>query len=255
MLAKEWLESAEKYEERLRAIQSLNPQIVEAILCEKNRIHSLFRELLPEFAERISVVITTEALVEHCAIFSWNNHLYILVSGALIGRPYDHPKEPGLKAWEWLAHHEKAHILGNHLPWFFHTRRLFRFTTLFCFFQKISLDIFDSNHVLSAIREPCLWFLGGTWLLQTFVGLVFEWQADLAATNAVKESLVLEDVQKTLHRMTSQSRKRWANPLLGWVRYIMSMLFQDPHPPWFARRWLLQRRLRSLKISVNQETE
>jgi hypothetical protein len=109
--------------------------------------------------------------------------------------------------------------------------------------------------VFSTIREPCLWFLGGTWLLQTIVGLVFEWQADLAATKAVKERSVLEEVQKKLHRMTIQARKRWANPLLGWMQYIMSMLFQDPHPPWLARRWLLKRHLRSLETFVSQETK
>lgn len=155
LLAKEWLESAEKYEERLRTNQSLNPQVVECILNERNRILLLFSELLPEFEKRISIVITTDTYVEHCAVFLWKKHLYVLVSAALIGRPYDHPEDKGLKAWEWLARHEATHIRNNHLFWFFHTRRLFRITYTICCISAIFVCLFASHQTL-ILLEPCL---------------------------------------------------------------------------------------------------
>jgi len=76
-LAKEWLDCAARYEERMRANKLVDQQIVESILQERNRIHALFQKLLPEFKEQISVVVTKEALVEHCAIFSWNKHEFV----------------------------------------------------------------------------------------------------------------------------------------------------------------------------------
>ncbi len=246
MLASEWLESAEKYEERLRLNKSLNSQVVEAVLQERNRIRTLFNELLPEFVGRTSVVITTDARVEHCAVFLWNDHLYVLVSGALIGRPFDRPEDTGLKAWEWLARHEIAHIRGGHLPWFFHTRRLFRLTYNFCGVLAILLSILASKHMVYTWLQPFLWLLGGLWVVQTIVSLVLEWQADLVATRSVRDPSVLEETEKSLYRMSLQARERWPFPL-GWIQYAVSMVLVDPHPPLAARRWLLQRSLRALK--------
>lgn len=251
LLAKEWLESAEKYEERLRTKKSLNPQVVEFILNERNRIRQLFSELLPEFENRISVVVTTDAHVENCAVFLWENHLYVLVSGALIGRPYDHPDDKGLQAWEWLARHEAAHIRNNHLFWFFHTRRLFRITYMICCVPAIFLRLFTSHQTLFIWLTPWLWLLGGFWLLQTIVGIVFEWKADLVATSSIKNSLTLEETEKSLHRMSLQASKRWPAPF-GWIQYALSMIFVDPHPPFVARRWLLRRRFRYLVAKDNQ---
>lgn len=245
MLASEWLESAEKYEERLRANQSLNPKVIEVVLQERNRIRALFNELLPEYVERISVVITTEARVDQCAVFLWNDRVYILVSGALLGRPYDHPGDTGLKAWEWLARHEIAHIRGGHLPWFFHTRRLFRLTYNFCGVLAILLSILASKEMAYVWREPFLWLLGGLWFVQTIVALVFEWQADLVATRSIRDPSVLEETEKSLTRMSLQARKRWPFPL-GWILYAVSMVLVDPHPPLAARCWLLRRSLRAL---------
>lgn len=243
ILAKEWLESAENYEKRLRSNQSLNLQVVESVLKERNRIHTLFSELLPEFSGKISIVITKNAHSEHCAIFSWNDHLYVLVSAALIGRPYDHPEDTGIKAWEWLARHEIAHIKGGHLSWFFHTRRLFKFTFILCCIEKFFLNLFPSNQALSTWLELSLWLLGTLWLIQTIIGLTFEWQADLTATYAAQDPIVLKEAEKSLHRMTTQPKKHW----FGWIQYAISLVFLDPHPPFAARRYLLRKRLLALE--------
>lgn len=251
LLAKEWLEDAQKYEERLQANRSLNPQVVEFILQERNRIRQLFSELLPEFENRITVVVTKDAQVESCAVFVWKNYLYVLVSGALLGRPYDHPDDKGLKAWEWLARHEAAHIRHQHLGWFFHTRRLFRIPYIICCLLTPFILLFTSQQTVSSWLTACLWILGGFWLLQTSVGLALEWKADFVATSSIKDQATLKEVEKSLHRMGQQAIKRWPAPL-GWIQYALSMLFLDPHPPLIARRWLLRRRLRYLDSQENQ---
>lgn len=246
MLASEWLKLANEYEERLRANQSLSPQVIEAIVQERNRIRALFSELLPEFADRISVVLTRDVHVEHCSIFSWNRHLYVLVSAALIGRPYDHPgDEDAIRAWEWIARHEVVHIREGHLPWFFHTRRLFRLTYLLGCISAIFLKVFASRQTLWIWLEPFLYLLGGLWVVQTVVGLLFEWRADLAATRSIQDPLVLRETEKSLYRMGLQARRRWMAPL-SWIQYAMSVVFFDPHPPFLARRWLLRRRVNAL---------
>ncbi len=245
MLASEWLEAAEKYEERLRVNKYLNSQVVDDVLQERNRIRALFNALLPEFVGRTSVVVTTDVRVEHCAVFLWNDYLYVLVSAALIGRPFDRPEDTGLKAWEWLARHEIAHIRGGHLPWFFHTRRLFRLTYNFCSVLAILLSILASKHMVYTWLQPFLWLLGGLWVVQTIVALAFEWKADLVATQSIIDPSVLEEAEKSLCRMSLQARGRWPFPL-GWIQYVVSMLLVDPHPPLAARRWLLLRSLRAL---------
>lgn len=248
MLASEWLKSAEEYEERLRANQSLSPSVLEAILQERTRIHTLFKELLPEFAERISVVVTIETQAENCSVFLWNRRLYVLVSAALLGRPYDHPEDKGLKAWEWIARHEAAHVRGGHLLWLFHTRRLFRISLNLCFIQWILLSLFAPKQVLSAWFEPALGILAGLWFIQTIVCLSLEWGADLAATRSVKDPMILDEVEKSLDRMTAQSKKRLPFPL-GRILYTISLVFFDPHPPLTARRWLLRRKRRALETA------
>jgi len=246
LLAKQWFESAEKYEERLRANTSLDPQIIELVIQERNRIHLLFTELLPTFAGRISIVVTVDGHAEHCSVFVWEKRLYVLVSGALLGRPYDHPNEPGLKAWQWLARHEAAHIRNNHLFWFFHTRRFFRIPYLLCGAAFLFLRLFASTEIFWNWAEPCLWILTGLWLLQTIVGLTLEWKADLSATASIQDKEVLEDAEKSLHRMGVQAKTRLPSPF-GWIQYLINIFFFDPHPPLRARRWLLQRRIRQLQ--------
>lgn len=252
VLAKEWLESAEKYEERLRTNPSLNQQVVEVILQERGRIRALFRELLPEFGECISIVVSTDTQVEHCAVFSWNDHLYVLVSAALIGRSCNHPTSNGFKAWEWLSRHEAAHIRDGHLPWLFHTRRLFRLTFVLCYTQWLLLKLFASRQMFYEWLEPSLWLLGGLWLIQTVVALALEWKADLIATRSVTDPIVLKETENSLARMGIQARKRFVFPL-GWIQYAVSLLFFDPHPPLAARRWLLRRRLRILESTGRME--
>ena len=246
MLAREWLESAEKYEERLKGNPAVSPLIIEAVLQERNRIHALFKELLPEFAGRISVVVTTDVQTENCSVFLWNERLYVLVSGALIGRPYDHPQDPGLKGWEWLARHEAAHVRGGDLWWLFHVRRLFRVPFKLCMVQWVLLSLFASKETLSAWLGPALGFLAGLWFIQTVVCLVLEWRADLAATRSMKDPLILDEAEKSLYRMTAQARKRLPS-ILGWIQYGISLLFFDPHPPLLARRWLMRRKRRALE--------
>lgn len=149
-LASEWLRSAEEYEERLRASKSLDPVVIEAVLEERNRICSLFNQFLPEFVGRTSVVILRDALVENCAVFVWEDHLYVLVSGALLGRPFDYPQDTGIKAWEWLARHEAVHVRKGHLPWFFHTRRFFRLGCRFCSALAVFLSLLN-------LKLMCVW--------------------------------------------------------------------------------------------------
>src|SRR5689334_8460373 len=84
-LAKEWLDCAQKYEESLRTNQFVNQQIVDSILQERNRIHALFQKLLPKFKEQISIVVTNDIRVEHCAIFAWNDHIYLSVGFVSLG--------------------------------------------------------------------------------------------------------------------------------------------------------------------------
>ncbi len=241
-LAQNWLDAAEKYEDRLKTNPSSSPQIVEAILQERHRIQSLFNELLPEFSNKISVVITPNALVEHLAIFSWDHRLYVLVSGALIGRPYDHPEDTGIKAWQWLARHEAAHIRGNHLPWLFHARRLFRFTSIFCCAGSLFLGLFASKEILNTWLILFLSLYGSTWIIQTITTLFLEWRADCKATEEIQDPSILKETEESLHRMNMQVR----NLPLGWIRYALSMIFIDPHPPFILRRWLLRRKLNAL---------
>lgn len=248
-LASVWLESAEKYEERLRANKSLSSQVIEAILQERNRIRTLFNELLPEFRERISVVITADAAAENCAVFLWDGHLYVLVSAALIGRPFDCPEDAGVKAWEWLARHEAAHIRGGHLRWFFHTRRLFRMALNFFAVFAIFFSMFYAGENGYSYLLLGLWILGGVWSLQTFVGLAFECNADFSANKSINDPAVLKEAEKCLYRMRLQAKSRWLFPF-GWLNYILSSVLVDPHPPLAFRVWLLRRRLRALKTSL-----
>lgn len=236
---------AEKYEQNLRASPSTDPQIVEFLVQERHRIFLLFSKLLPEFENRISIVITADVCVEHCGVFLWKNHVYILVSSALIGRPYDHPKDNGVKAWEWLARHEVAHIRNNHLPWLFYTRRLFLLTRKMCCVLAILLLPFTSHPQALTLLRPFLCLMGGSWLLQALVSVAFEWKADLFATLSIKDVVALEDAEKSLLRMKEQAIKRKPAPL-GWILYTLRVVLFDPHPPLMARQWLLRRRIASL---------
>jgi hypothetical protein len=251
-LAREWLDSAEKYEEKLRENVS-NPQLAEAILQEVGRIRALFTTLIPTYKDHISVVVMRDTHAEHCAVFSWKDHLYILVSAALIGRPIDHPQDQGLPAWEWLAHHELAHIRGGHLPWFFYTRKVFQWVSRFCLIMGSILFLFSSTESRQSWFKPFLWMTAITWLIQTFVGLFFEWKADLAATQAVNDPVVLKEAEKSLIRMSGQAVKRWPSPW-GRINYTLNMLFVDPHPPLSLRLWLLKRRQKSLEKAKKTET-
>lgn len=239
-LAAEWLEFAHQYENRL-ANSHLKPEIVEAILAERNRIHKLFRERLPEYQDRISIVVTNNT-AEHCAVLAWNNHIYVLVSGALIGRPYDNPDDTGIKAWEWLAEHEIAHIREGHLPWFFYSRRLFQFTSALVALH-ILLNMFAFKQLIAAYYWPHIGILVSTWLLQLIIILPREWKADLMATEAIDDPSVLIEAEKSLCRMTSQAKNR--RGLLGYINYYLSALFLDPHPPLAARRFLLKRKIKT----------
>jgi hypothetical protein len=241
--AKEWLDSAQKkYEESLRANKGLNPQIVDAILKERERIHALFQKLFPEFKDHISIVVTNEVRVEQCAIFTWDNHIYVLVSAALIARPIDHPESDGIKAWDWLAHHEISHVKFRHLPWLFHVRRLFRFSRLFLYISGILSCVLPFNPLLESWLNTSCWLFGSSWCIQTIVSLIFEYQADLQATRSIKDPLILEDAEKAISRMNSQAINSF-----GWLNYLYSSLFVDPHPPFALRKWLLRRHAQLLK--------
>lgn len=244
-LAKHWREAADNYEERLRAHTSLKPEVIEAVLTERARIITLFTDLLPEYKGRVCLVVTPDARAEHCAVFVWKKQLYLLVSGALLGRPFDHPEDPGYKAWEWLARHEAVHIQKRHLPWLFHTRRLLRLTYLIGIVPALFLRFLAPPEIVSNWLYPYLWLLGGFWLLQTTLGLALEWQADVVASAAIKEPAVIQDAEKSLVRMRAQAIARLPMPF-GWIQYIFSSLLVDPHPPLVLRLWWLRRRRRNL---------
>jgi hypothetical protein len=250
-LAKDWLECAQKYEESLRANKLVDPQIVDSILQERKRIHALFQKLLPEFKDQISIVITNDVCGEHCAIFSWNNHIYVLVSAALIGRPIDHPESNGIKAWDWLAHHEISHLKSGHLPWLFHVRRLFRLTILFLCSSSILSYVLPSNSLTESWLNTSLWLFGFSWCIQTIVSLIVEYKADLQATRSIADPLILEDAEKALSRMGSQAIRRFPQPL-GWLNYLLSLLFSDPHPPFVLRQWLLRKHAQLLKNDLEK---
>lgn len=248
-LAKEFQDSASRYEEILRANNQgneQNEQIAESILQERRRIQALFQRLLPEFKEKISVVVTKEILVEHCSIFSWNEHIYVLVSAALIGRPLVHPELPGTKAWDWLAQHEIYHIKSGHIPWLFHVRRVYRITRVFFLIPLIFSYVLPSNHLLDSWLNGSFWLFWAGWSMKMIVSLVFEYWADLQATRSIKDPLVLEDAEQSLNRMTSQAIKRFPQPF-GWLNYLLHLLFFDPHPPFILRQWLLRKHARLLR--------
>ena len=245
-LAKELLDSATIYEERLRANKLVDQQIVESVLQERSRIHALFQKLLPEFKEQISVVVTKEALVEHCAIFSWNKHIYVLVSAPLIARPIEHPESNAIKAWDWLARHEISHIKSGHLPWLFYVRKLFRFTALFFLIPCIFSYLLPSNHLIDSWFNKSLWLFWAGWSIKMIVTLVFETMADLQATRSIKDPSVLEAAEESISRMTSQAINRLAQPF-GWLNYLLHLLLLDPHPPFILRQWLLRKHARLLR--------
>jgi hypothetical protein len=245
-LAKEFQDSASRYEEILRANNQGNQQVVESILQERRRIQALFQRLLPEFKEKISVVVTKEILVEHCSIFSWNEHIYVLVSAALIGRPFDHPELPGTKAWDWLAQHEIYHIKSGHTSWLFHVRRLYRITKVFFLIPLIFYCVLPSNHLIDSWFNGSLWLFYAGWSMQMIVSLIFEYKADLQAARSIKDPLVLEDAEQSLSRMTSQAINSFPQPL-GWLNYLVHLLFIDPHPPFVLRQWLLRKYARLLR--------
>ena len=245
-LAKELLDSATRYEERVRANKLTDQQIVESILRERSRIHALFQKLLPEFKEQISVVVTNETLAEHCAIFSWNKHIYVQVSAVLIARPIVHPESTGIKAWDWLAQHEISHVKSGHLPWLFYVHRVFQLTILFFGIPKIFSYVLPSNHLLDSWLNGSFWLFWAGWSMKMIVSLVFEYWADLQATRSIKDPLVLEDAEQSLSRMTSQAIKRFPHPF-GWLNYLLHLLFFDPHPPFILRQWLLRKHARLLR--------
>lgn len=240
-LANEWLEAAERYEERLRASSAVSPNVLQAILDERNRILELFNELLPEFTGRTSLVVTKDAHVEYCGVSLWKDRLYVLVSAALIARPFDCPQNSGVKAWQWLARHEASHIRRGHLPWLFHVRRLFRLTYHFCWVFAIILGIAVSKETMYAWLKPVLWLLGAIWVVQTVVCLCLEWKADVVATQSIKDPSILKEAEESICRMSK--RRRFS---FGWILYMFNSLLVDPHPPLFARRWLLRRRVSQL---------
>lgn len=51
---------------------------------EKNKILTLFQTLLPEYKNQISIVVTNNGFQETLVISTWDNHIYIIVSAALI---------------------------------------------------------------------------------------------------------------------------------------------------------------------------
>lgn len=170
----------------------------------------------------------------------------MLVSAALIARPIDHPESDGVKAWNWLAQHEISHLKSGHLPWLFHVRRFFRFTILFLCVSKILSYILPSNHLIDSWLNASLWLFGFGWSIQMIVSLIIEYKADLQAIRSTKDRLILEDAEKSIARMGSQAIKRFPQPL-GWLNYLLSLLFSDPHPPFILRQWLLHKHARLLK--------
>jgi hypothetical protein len=251
-IAKGFLEAAEKYEPGLRSSKLLNPAIVNSILAERERIHLLLQRHLPEHKEQISIVITNDIRVENLAIFSWNKHVYLLVSAALIGRPIDHPEENGIKAWDFLARHESAHLKFGHLPWLFYTRRVFKFTTyLPSIFMVMTYFLPNIQEIKTCLYTSSLLFLS-SWAIQTVTGLITEYQADRFAISSINDLEVLDDVAKTLLRIRSQATNQLPMPF-GWINYMVSILFIDPHPPLFIRKWMLRKRARTLKSSFMEK--
>jgi hypothetical protein len=79
------------------------------------------------------------------------------------------------------------------------------------------------------------------------VSLIFEYQADLQATRSIKDPLILEDAEKAISRMNSQAINSF-----GWLNYLYSSLFVDPHPPFALRKWLLRKHAQLLKNGLGK---
>ena len=196
-LAKIWKESANKYEEALRSNKNLDPQIVESILQERERILNLFQSLLPEYNDKISIVITNDTIVENCAVGLWEGHVYVLVSAALIGRSIDYPEDNIKLAWEWLFRHEVSHIKSGHLPWLFYVRKLFNASLVFSLLSWFP-----------PLKSPIyFWLLFGGWGINVIIHLIFELRADNYATKGVLNPQVLESAERTLFRMRPKTIK------------------------------------------------
>ena len=252
-LAKLCLDGAEKYEANLRANKLINPQIMDSILEERKRIHGLFQKLLPEFKEQISIVITNDVRVESCSVFSWNNHIYVLVSAALLVRPIDYPEDSSVNGWDWLALHETSHVKSSDLPWLFYTRKLLKVTCIALFIPKFLSYIIPSNHLVELWLNASIWLFLIGWSIQMIASMFIELKADLHATRSINDPLILEEAEKLISRMSSQATKRFPQPL-GWLNYIINLLFSDPHPPLVIRRWLLRKRARFLKNDFSKQS-
>lgn len=244
-LAEQFLVASEKYEEQLKQNKNLDPKLVDALISERNRIHSLFQQFLPEYKEKISIVITNDAYVESCSIFRWKEQIFILVSSAMIGRPIDHPKENGLKAWEWLVRHEITHLKRGHLTTLFRLRKFHKIATYLLNAATLFFYMLPRTNMTIKCLQLSLFLWLGSLLLKIAVSLTFEYIADRNAACDIKDCLVLEDAEKTLRRIKSQAINR-----LGYLRYTVASLFVDPHPLLATRIWILNKYKRHLKKTL-----
>jgi hypothetical protein len=248
-VSKIWRENSQKYEGDLRGNISLDPKIVESVLEEKNRILTLFQTLLPEYENQISIVVTNNVFQETLAISTWDNHIYIIVSAALIARPIDNPHSNGINGWNFLALHEIAHIKSGHLPLLFHVRRVFQFSNLLIFLLSFIFFGFCLFAPLTYLMMPNFSIFyklyGIIWFIQTAISLTFECSADIQAARSIKDPLFLEDAVNTLDRMKDLTIKS-----IGLLKYIAICLLVDAHPPFILRKWILLKYAKLLRKNL-----
>jgi hypothetical protein len=247
-LAKKWQESAENYESRLRSNQHLNQAIVELILKERNRIHELFQSVLPAYKDRISIVVISEPIIDSCAVCEIENHIYVLVSAALIAKPIDFPNIDSTRVWQWLSRHEAAHIHYKHSSILYYVRSIFRIACFTVFGLRL-LSLFSLFHskidflVNFAFVVLCI-----AWIMQTVVSITTEIVADRFANRSIQDPLIFKEAQEFLSRIRSQVINRVPKPF-GWIVYLCSSLFVTPYPPLFLRKWLMKKYAKKLLIN------
>ena len=192
---------------------------------------------LPKYKDKIFVVVTKEQRFETVAITEWNNHIYLLVSAALLARPIDEPTSELEKSWKWLIKHEVNHIKQNHLLWIVISRQLHKLSSLSLAIASIFFREFSTIFVILFLT---------TWFFQAAVSFTSEILSDKIATLAIDDISVLEAVKKTLIRMNAQVANIFPQPI-GYIYYFLISIINATHPPLFLRQWILNKRMALLR--------
>ena len=207
-------------------LNSSAPQdVVQAILNEKNRLRSLFEKVCPEYLNNLSIVVVNNTTVDTCSVFLFKNHLYILVSAAFIGRPYDHPSTTESKAWEWIAQHEAVHVKNNHDFILFLVKKFFIFCSTTALSLKLLVTFCAGTLASDNYFYAYLSLIGFSWLVFFVSSFYIECKADVIASQKTDDIDVLIEAKEYLKRVKSQVREISKNPLNRLILSLHRLIF------------------------------